>query len=60
MISFILIILAIISLFIGYATAVSMSYESSSSGTSFKYIVSNIFMYVIPIAIIAIIAYIRS
>ena len=57
MISFILIILAIISLFIGYAMAVSMSYESSSSG---KYIVSNIFMYVIPISIIAIIAYIRS
>ena len=60
MISFILIILAIISLFIGYAMAVSMFYESRSSSTSFKYIISNIFMYVIPISIIAIIAYIRS
>lgn len=58
--SVVLIILATISLFIGYGMAVSMFYESSSSENSFKYIISNIFMYVIPIGLILIIAYIRN
>lgn len=58
--SFVLIILAIISLFIGYGMAVSMFYESSSNRNTFKYFISNIFMYVIPIVLILIIAYIRN
>lgn len=58
--SFVLIILTIISLFIGYEMTVSMFYKSSSNRNTFKYFISNIFMYVIPIVLILIIGYIRN